>query len=448
MNTNREHALVIGGSMAGLLAARVLSETYARVTIVERDIVGSSVAPRKGVPQGNHFHVLLASGMRAIEQLCPGMRELALARGAREVDIGDFGTLYLRGVRMPRVTTGERSLLMTRPLLEGIVRGLVLARPNVSVREGCSVRGLVGSASLISGVTLDDAEPLPADLVVDASGRGSRLPAWLQALGLSPPREQVVKTPVTYSGCLIRRRPHHLGGEASWVMTPLPPELRFGAAQAVEGDRFIVALTSYLGDPGADTYQGFIDYARSMKLRGLDELLRDSEPVSEIKQMHDPLSRYRRYDELARFPGGLLVIGDAFCNFNPAYGQGMSVAALEALALERCLLEGDARLAQRFFAAASRIIAAPWQLATGADLQWDGVEGERTRTQAWINAYVASVIEAARSDTHVAEKLIRVMHLLAPPSTLFSPSVLFAAWRARRAAVNAPAAVPVVVAGE
>jgi hypothetical protein len=272
-----------------------------------------------------------------------------------------------------------------------------------------------------------------ADLVLDASGRGSQLGAWLTRLDSPLPREEILKSRVTYSGCLIRRKPGHLAGDACWVTTPAPPEVRFGAAQAVEGERFIIALTSYLGDPGATTYQGFIDYARSMKQRGLDQLLLDAEPLTEITQMHDPVSRWRRYDALPRFPRGLLALGDAICNFNPAYGQGISVAALEAQALRVCLAEGDARLAQRFFKRAATIIGAPWSLSTGTDLQWPGVEGQRTRAVAWINAYVANVIDAASRDTKIAGVLLRVMHLLLPPHALFAPSIALAALRAGHA---------------
>jgi 2-polyprenyl-6-methoxyphenol hydroxylase-like FAD-dependent oxidoreductase len=346
--------------------------------------------------------------------------------------VGEFGTLYLGGVLMPRTRTGLRSLMLSRPLLEGYIRELVSARANVTVRDGCTVRGLVGDQEAVRGIEIASTtgrtpEIAWADLVVDASGRGSRIQAWLKVLGVAQAQEEILRCEVTYSSCIVRRKPEHLGGQPSWIMTPVPPETRFGAAQAIEDDRMLVALTSYSGDPGASTYQGFIDYARSMKFRGLDELLTNAEPLSEPVQMRDVQSRWRRFDKLDRFPPGLVVVGDALCNFNPAYGQGMSVAALEALALRRCLAAGHARLGQRFFGEAAAVVKVPWSLATGADLQWPTVRGRRTLAGKLLNAYVARLMAAAGSDPQVADTLLRVMHLVLPPSALFRPRVL---WKA------------------
>jgi 2-polyprenyl-6-methoxyphenol hydroxylase-like FAD-dependent oxidoreductase len=250
----------------------------------------------------------------------------------------------------------------------------------------------------------------------------------------------VVRNKISYSSCTIRRKPGHLRGAHAWVMTPVPPLTHFGAAQAWEDDRYIVSFTTYLGESGPASYAEMIEHAQALAFPGLGELLRDAEPLTETVQTHAPESTRRRYERLTRFPSGLLAVGDALCSFNPAYGQGMSVAALEAEALASCLQGGAKGLPTRFFAAAAKIVDAPWMLATGADFQWPAVEGRRPLGTALINAYVARVIAAAGQDTLVAERLLRVLHLLSAPSSLFSPAILRRVLLAKRKLSLAPGA--------
>jgi hypothetical protein len=419
----------MGGSVAGLLAAQVLSLHFDRVTVVERDDVASAEGARKGVPQGRHLHVLLAAGFDSLQRTLPDFRERALARGAIEVDVGNFGVLYLSGVLIAALESGKTSLMISRPAIESCIRERVLTRPNINVRSGCAVHSLLGDARAITGVSIGSAthaqhEELTADLVVDATGRGTRLPGWLETLGLGRPREEVVRSNVSYATCMIGRKPDHLAGANAWVMTPLPPLTRWGAAQAVEGDRYIVTFTTYLGDRGPESYAEMIEYARALPFPGLYELLRVAEPQTEVSKMFDPESKRRHYERMARFPSGLLVVGDALCSFNPAYGQGMTVAALEAEALDQALRAGTTGLSRRFFAAASKIVDAPWMLATGADFQWPAVEGRRGIATGLINTYIARVIKTAGRDAVVAERLLRVMHLLDAPQTLFAPAIV------------------------
>ena len=428
--TEREtHAVVIGASMAGLCAAAALARHFQRVTVIERGALDEGSAYRKGVPQGRHLHVLLAAGLGALERTFPAFREQAITRGASELDIGDFGTVYLRGVLMPKVSIGHNSLLMSRPALEECVRDQLRKDQTVHFRTGTTVQALLGDAHAITGVRVASTdgslvEALSADLVVDASGRGSKLPTWLQGLGLAAAPEDVVRSRVTYASCTIARKPQHLGGAPAWVMTPAPPQVRFGAALALEADRFMITITTYVGEPGPQNYREMVAYAHSLPYPGLHELLQGAEPLSETTLMQDPLSRRRRYELLRRFPAGLLALGDALCSFNPAYGQGMSVAALEGEALGLCLQRGRDGIARRFFAAAAKIVDAPWLLATGADFQWPQVEGRRPFGTALINRYVARVIETAGSDPMVAKQLFRVMHLLQAPNSLFAPAIL------------------------
>jgi 2-polyprenyl-6-methoxyphenol hydroxylase-like FAD-dependent oxidoreductase len=399
------------------------------VTLIERDRLLDDDLPRKGVPQSQHLHLLLAAGIRALDRLFPLLCSTAVSRGAIQKDVGQFGTVYLRGVQLPKLHLNCQSIMQSRPLLERCVRDQVRAHGRVEFRTEHSARGLLGDSKRIRGVRIaandgDTVEELPADLVVDCTGKGSKLPTWLVDLGLRAAPEEVVRCDVRYSTCTIRRRPDQLDGQDVWAVTPTPPLRRFGAASAIEGDRYIITFTSYLGERGPSSFESMQAAARALPHPGLGELLSDADPLSDVVHMADPISRRRRYERLSRFPEGLLTLGDALCNFNPVYGQGMSVAALEAEALGRCLEQGTSRLGPRFFQAAARILDAPWLLATGGDFQWSEVEGRRPLGIHALNGFVARVIDGAGRDPRVASRMLEVLHLLEPPHRLLSWPVL------------------------
>ncbi len=439
MTARGKHAIVLGGSMAGLLAARALSDHYHQVTIVERDELADGDAPpcpaggpraaRRGVPQGQHTHGLLAGGLQALEAMFPGFLAGALARGGLSSDIGDFCDWYVAGVPTLRFQSGLRGLLLSRPALECYVRELLLARGNVQIETRTVARGLLGDMRRVRGVMVVDRDGMTggrsfeADLVIDATGRGSQLPRWLKELGGRAPSEQRVRADVVYTSCYVRRRPEHFGGDDAFVVTPTPQSRRGAAVLATEGDQYIVTLNGYLGEACAPDYASMVAYARGIAPRDLHHFLSGAEPLSAPVQMRDPESRFRRYDRLAPFPEGLLVCGDALCSFNPAYAQGMSVAALQALALARCLSDGDTRLSKRFFRAATALLAAPWSIAAVADFAFPGVTGQRPFGTALLNAYLTRVHRAAGHDARVASARMLVTHLLADPSTLFKPSI-------------------------
>lgn len=415
--------------MAGLLAARALSDHYRLVTIVERDALTGGAQPRRGVPQGLHSHGLLASGLYALEALFPGFAQGAAARGGVFRDIGSSSDWHIGGVKSLRVHVGASGLLLSRPALEAFVRERVLACGRVAMLTGHVARGLLGSSRRVTGVSVtsrdaQDARALSADLVVDATGRGSQLPRWLKALGAPAPREQRVRADVLYTSCYVRRKPSDLGGDLGLIVTPTPPLRRGAAVLALEGDRFIVTLSGYLGEPGPNDYAGMLEYARSLPAPALYQLLRDAEPLSAPVQMRDPQSCWRRYDRLSRFPEGLLVCGDALCSFNPAYAQGMTVAALEARALLACLRAGAKRLAPRFFRAATALLAAPWSISVVADFAFEGVTGQRAFATNCLNAYLARLHRAASRDPEIALARLRVTHLLTAPSSLLRPRIV------------------------
>jgi 2-polyprenyl-6-methoxyphenol hydroxylase-like FAD-dependent oxidoreductase len=432
---HRRHAVVLGASMGGLLAARALSEHFERVTLVERDHFPPEFEHRKGVPQSRHSHGLLSSGYEILERFFPGLTSEATAAGALLGDSLETGRWCVGGQAFRIAAGGPVSLIISRPVLEARVRRRVLALPNVEAIEGTDVLGLAGDAGRIQGVRLlsrsdRSAEVrVAADLVVDATGRGSRLPGWLKVLGLDPPEEERVEIDMNYVTVILRRSPADLDAARVVIVSALPPNRRCGAALAFEEERWTLTLGGYNNETIPLDRAGMVDYARGLPAPWLHELLASCERLGEPVTAKYAFSFRRRFERLERFPRGLLVVGDAFCSFNPIYGQGMSVAALEATAIERALQTGKEVDWRRYFAEASRIIDTPWALAVGNDLGFPEHEDARPPGAEWVSAYMRRIARAASVDATVARDFLRVSHLVAPLSSLFSPSMVLRAWR-------------------
>ena len=429
--SKHKHAIVIGGSLAGLLAARVLSEHFEKVTVLERDHYPNAVEPRRGVPQGHHGHGLLASGFRALEDLFPGFKEALVQAGALPVDvIGDLRWYQFGGYKA-QFNSGLGGVLMSRPLIEAVVRRQTLSLPEVEVIEGCSVKNLLSDVAKgrVTGVKLikeGNETILKADFFVDASGRGSRSPAWLEGLGYPKPQEERIGVDIGYTSRVYPRKPDDLKGDLGALINPTPPfEKRAGFLLALEEDRWLVSLSGWLGDHAPTDLEGYLAYARSLPRPEIYDLIKELKPLTDGVVHKLPSNLRRRYEKLRRFPAGYLVMGDAMCSFNPVYGQGMTVAALEAVALQNCLnqtkLDG---LACRFFKRAARLIDTPWTIAAGEDFRYPEVQGKRPLGTKFLHRYMRKVHLAARHDETVCQAFFDVANLLKPPTSLFKPSIL------------------------
>lgn len=417
------HAALVGGSMAGLLCARVLSDHFHRVTILERDRFPTGPDNRRGVPQGRHAHGLLASGGQVIEQLFPGISSELVAAGAIAGDPVRDARWFIEGACLDRSPSGLKGLVMSRPLLEAAVRKRVLALPNVAARENVTVDGLAKSPdhARVAGVHIGD-ETLHADLVVDCSGRGSHSPRWLESLGYAQPVEDRVEISVAYTTRSFRRHPLHLNGDVAVVVPATPEGKRGGVLLAQEGDRWTLTLIGYFGQVAPSELDGFIEYARSLPTPCIYEAIRDAEPLGEPASSRYPASTRRRYERLDRFPEGFLVFGDAICSFNPIYGQGMSVSALEAEQLAAVLArKSPGTLAKQFFRQAAKVIDIPWGITVGSDLRMKETVGPRTPAVKFINWYMSKLHRAAHRDPVASLAFHRVGNLLAPPPTVLHP---------------------------
>lgn len=422
-----ERAVVIGASMAGLLAARALSDFYGTVTVLERDTFPVSDIPRKGVPQGRHAHGLLARGRSVIEDFFPGWTDEVVASGGARGDIAGDVNWIGHGVTIKSAPSELIGLLASRPVLEGHVRRRLLALPNVRAIENCTVQGLVASVdnAAIKGVRVkvgSNEQVVDADLVVDASGRGSTSPAWLESLGYARPEEERIEIGIGYTTRIYRRRPTDLGGKMAVVVAGSGPNWRNGVVLYQTEDRWIVSIGGFFGDHAPDDELLFAAYAGSLPTSEIYDIVAHAEPLSDFVSYRYPANLRRRYEKLTDFPKGYLVFGDAICSFNPVYGQGMTVAAQEAALLQQCLEKGDADLARRFFAAAKAAIDVPWDIAVGNDLRHPKVQGTRSPKVRFINWYIGKLHMAARDDAALATDFLRVANLEAPPTLLLSPA--------------------------
>jgi 2-polyprenyl-6-methoxyphenol hydroxylase-like FAD-dependent oxidoreductase len=426
-----ERAVVLGASMAGLLAAQVLSDGYGQVTVIDRDELPEASMHRRGVPHGRHLHALAARGHQALEELFSGLTAELVADGVPAGDMLADTRLFFSGHRLRRAPTGLGLLCASRPVLEGRVRARVRALPNVRLVDRCDVVGLattpdrrrVTGARLLRRADGSAEEVLGADLVVDATGRGARTPAWLEALGYPRPPAAQVRVGLGYATRIYRLPPDALGGDLAVLQAATPRHPRTGALQVLEGDRWMVTLAGILGDHPPTDPGGFLDFARSLRFPDIYEAVRDAEPLDDPVAFRFPASVRHHYEKLDRFPDGLLVMGDAVASFNPIYGQGMSVAALEALTLRRHLEHGAAPRPRRWFRELARVVDVPWDIAAGGDLVFPGVPGRRTAKVRLVSAYLTRLHAAAAHDADLAGAFLRVAGLVAPPGSLLRPGV-------------------------
>ena len=434
MINRRSSAVVLGASVSGLLTARALSDYFERITVVERDVLPEGAKPRHGVPQAAHAHGLLTSGYRIMDEYFPGMMEELNALGAPLTDVMGNFLWFQYGRWKLRYDSGLRGITVSRPCLEGAIRRRVKALPNVTFLEG--VEGLMPAfdarAGRVTGLTLrrrnsNVEEWLAADLVVDATGKGSRSPRWLEEWGFRQPEAVVIKVNVGYATRIFERRTGDFFNSSGGVVSGTPPrDTRYAAVLAAEGGRWVVTLVGTTGDYPPTDEKEWMEFAASLPVSAVHDLAAKARPLTEIVSYRFPAYQRRLYEHMERFPLGYLVTGDALCNFNPIYGQGMSVAALEAKALAESLPSGLDGLASCFYRRAKKIIDIPWLIATGEDLRFPQVEGRRPPGYSLVNRYLERVHAIASEDPVVCRKFFDVLNLFAPPVSLMSPRI---AWR-------------------
>jgi 2-polyprenyl-6-methoxyphenol hydroxylase-like FAD-dependent oxidoreductase len=430
------HAIVIGASIAGLLAASALSESFDRVTVYDRDDLPDKPEPRKGVPQSRHSHGLHASGASAMNELLPGFFDEMVAAGGIPGDVQLGFNWYLDGYRVRPGASGLTGIGLTRRLIERLIRARVESLRTVRIIDRSAVDGLTAADGRVTGVLVrGESGPVAADLVVDASGRGSRASAWLGDHGYAAPEESAVRTNVMYVTRHYRASPGLLDGGAGAVIAPYPGERRGAAVIRQEESQFVVGLVGILGvEPPTDD-DGMLAFASDLAGPEAATVMRESEPLDEPVKMRFPASVRHHYEQMRRRPDRFIVTGDALCSFNPVYGQGMTIAALEARALRAAVTShGLPQLPRRFYDAAGKLVDRAWALAVGADLSFPEVEGKRPPASGMVNSYLHQYRRAASVDPALGTAFLRVANMTEPPTSLLRPANILRVLRSARKA--------------
>lgn len=424
-------AVVVGSSISGLVAARVLADGFDEVTVFERDSLPDEPRPRRGVPQASHSHVLLEAGRSTLSDLFPGYVEDVVADGGLVIDYLSDMHFYAEGGFL---ATGPKQIPMlsaSRPLFEQHVRHRVAELESVTIQSGSHVTDYRTSAggTAVTGVNVREVgngheESVDADLVVDASGRTSKTPRWLETNGYTAPQVDEVTVDVAYSTTVVERPPDD---RRAFVLIPAPPLGRGCFVFPVEGGRWLVTMSGAHGDHPPTDRDEFVEFAGTLPFDEPHTLLENNRWIADDIAHHPfPSNRRHRYEKLDRFPDGLVVLGDALTSFNPVYGQGMSVGTLEALALHHALAAGTDDLADRFFDRVADVIDPAWRLAAGTDFQFDETGGPRPLGTRAINWYLNRLQRSARTDGQLHLTFGRVVTMQESPTTLFRPGVL---WR-------------------
>ncbi|HEX5568136.1 MAG TPA: FAD-dependent monooxygenase, partial [Streptomyces sp.] len=434
------HAVVLGGGLAGMLAAAALARHLEKVTIIERDSVPDGPEPRRGIPQARHSHLLWSGGARAIEALLPGTTEALLAAGAHRNGMPSGLVLLTAHGWLRRWPETQFMITCSRDLLDWTVRRRLLENPRVTLRQGLRAVGVTGTGERVTGARVRDEKTgetfeLAADLVVDASGRASRARQWLVETGLPPVREEVVDSGLAYA-TRIFRAPSTAGKDFPVITVQADPRDgepgRGGVLLPIEGDRWLVTISGTRGGEPPTDEERFLDFARALRSPILADLVEGAEPLTPVHGSHSTANRRRYFERLRAWPEGFVVVGDAVAALNPVYGQGMSVLAECAVAVDRVLRRhgtrpGAARRIQREIA---RPVSGAWKTATGQDLQFPDVVGPRpSAVDRLLLGYVNRLVRTSLARPAAAEAFFEAITLSGPMTRLVTPRALLTTLR-------------------
>ncbi|MDR4950453.1 NAD(P)/FAD-dependent oxidoreductase [Neobacillus cucumis] len=429
-----EKAIVIGGGFAGKLAAKALSSYFQQVNILEADREYKDPVPRKRIPQSYQPHVLLKSGEEAIEKLFPQFTVELLEKGS-------IGSNFTRDLKWHHFDfwkdrfKGDLNMVQqSRPMLEWQLQKRIDKVSNITIRYETMVNQLIinRKENKILGVRIKSfktgmEEELYADLVVDASGFGSKSIDWLKAYGLEV-KEEKVWIQLFYATRLYRLKKQERLDWTNLLISPSFPENHNGAfIQTIEENRFSVTISGYANESAPQTNEEFIAYAQSLPVPDLINFLYKAEPISDIKIHKIPYQVRRRFDLAKQIPEGFLVIGDAHCRFDPLFGQGISVAALEALELQSFLQQTtrlDTGFTRRFHKKIAKLIATPWDMAITEAFRHPNIKGKNSILLQFKLWYTKRVYQASAHDPFIYTRLARVMNLIRTPLHLFHPKVV------------------------
>jgi 2-polyprenyl-6-methoxyphenol hydroxylase-like FAD-dependent oxidoreductase len=431
-NMNRNRAVVVGGGIAGKLAARVLSEFFKEVIIIEKDKKNEHVTNRKGVPQGHQGHVLLKSGEEIIEELFPGIFQELSRNGAEKTDFAGDILWSHHGAQKIRFDSNVSISQQSRPLLEWQIQQKLEKIPNINFRFNCKVQTINFNNEEIHSLDMEDQNgevtEILADLVIDASGAAALHNQWLRDSGYEIPAKTEIKVDLFYASMVFKRLSHESINWHSLLAYPNPPEVnRGGMISPFEGNHMLVTLIGYGTKEVPGDIDSFLEYAETLEQPEFYDLIKNELPLSEAVQIYRfPSLRRYHFEKLRKHPAGLLMIGDAFCRVDPVFAQGMSLAALEAKALRELLMQGlkKKQLTKSYHKKVGRILDIPWLIALTEDFRFNTTSGRKPIGLPILQWYVKKVVAACSHNEHVYKQFIQVLHLKSHPISLAHPGIL------------------------
>lgn len=442
VNSKPKRAVVIGGSIAGLLSAKMLSDVFEEVLIVERDRIDNNAAERTGVPQSPQPHILLTQGYRLLKDFFPGLEKDLQAAGAVPVDWGQDFQYFAFGDWCANVTepTGLDSFSCTRPLLEAAIRQKVEQTGNIKRLSPYRVEALSGDADKITGIRCrqskdkTDERVIEADLVVDASGRSTNAPKWLAALGAAVPAVEKIDAQLGYATGRYRIPEDWNEAWKVLLIAHEPPEkTQLGYLARVENNELIATLGGYCQEYPPLTQADFEQTAKQLPDQAFYDAIAQSTPVSRIKAYRSTANRLYHYEQLGEMPTGFVAIGDSVCALCPAYGQGLTTSAMSALTLQEWLLEnaknpggGESLAFQRKLA---KRIQPAWNAATKNDAGFlqKGGKHQRSLAERLLFGYMRKLVAKTHTDAELMLALTRVTHMLDSPAQLLHPKLILKA---------------------
>ncbi|BCL34354.1 FAD-dependent oxidoreductase [Nostoc sp. MS1] len=447
VDENLTRAVVIGSGIAGLVTAQVLTKHFDQVIVIERDASGElclrypqEPAARQGVPQSHQTHVLLTQGQRILEQLFPGLKAELADMGSPLIDWTADCPLLLPSGWSPRFASGITTRACSRNMLENLLHQRVANNDAVEFLEKTQVIGLLGNTNqtTITGVQIKDTNrikaELYADLIVDASGRSSKTPQWLQTLGYEKPKETLINSFLGYATRLYQSlSSDSLDLKALYLMPQAPNHTRGGSLYQIEGDRWMVCLLGVGRDYPPTDEAGFLEFAQSLVSPVVYDAIKNGQSISPIYGYQRTENRWCHYEQLAKLPENFVLLGDAVCAFNPVYGQGMTIATMGALTLNQCLEQQHqwrshkdlTGLARRFQKQLAKVNEVPWMMATSDDFRWPTTEGGKPNfVTRLMHSYLNQVMQTASNNSQVYQVFLEVIHLLKKPSAFFHPSIM------------------------
>jgi 2-polyprenyl-6-methoxyphenol hydroxylase-like FAD-dependent oxidoreductase len=433
-----KQAVVIGAGIAGLAAAGAIADHFERVIVLERDNLPMEAAPRPGAPQSWHLHGLLGGGSYALDQLFRGLGDDMVRAGAVPLRLNcDLREEYPGFGAIPQRDFGWLGYSLSRGLIELTMRRRLMQRANIALRQRCRVLDIVAAPSGRSVVAVrctdvDDGhcDTLPAELVIDASGRGSLTVALLETIGQPLPEETVVGIDLGYATGIVDI-PEDSPSDWKGILThPSAPDSgRRSVMLPIEGNRWMVTMAGRKDDRPPGKWEAFLDFARGLSTPTVFNAIRNADPPSKLMRFGFPESAWRHFEQVAAFPDGLLPIGDAICRFNPVYGQGMTVASQEALCLQRLLQvranEKDplVGLGPAFLAKIQPLIETPWMMAAVPDFVYPDTRGERPADLQRQLQFATALRRIAIRDEVFHRLIVEVWHLLKPSSVYHDPGI-------------------------